>query len=334
MAGETKATGGLPSYYTGAGSKWQARAQRASGIQRGVAEGLSEVADDTFRVTALMRNARKKGYHSEADLNRLMDAATPETRRDLADVRQLTREQMLDFDALNPTMRKIAANWLFLAPFIYASAKWPLMFAREYPMRAGFASQQIQESARGKGLIPQALSNLIRTRLGGIDLATVNPLGTSADIAEGLSAFLKDPSKADLSFIEDRVSPTLGALAAGMGGGYPDLVKNLIRTTVPGASEAFALEQGGSMRGSKNYKRDEEHDLLDYILQRHLRWYPRPVNEQVLKERIDKFRSDRIKGATIDRERDDDWGKIKKYTGAVGGYTDEDVQKVRTSFKA
>ena len=101
-SGETRASGGLPERYIRPQNEIQALEQSVTAFQRGAAEKLSSVADDPFRTVAFLNNARKMGYKTNADLRRLIE----EDGTDLKTVRQQTREQMLDFDALNPAQRR------------------------------------------------------------------------------------------------------------------------------------------------------------------------------------------------------------------------------------
>jgi hypothetical protein len=204
------------------------------------------------------------------------------------------------------------------------------MYAREYPGRAALASSLIERESERTGPVPQQIANMVRTRLGGLDFGTVNPIGPVGDIAEGMRLFLKDPSKADLTVLQDRLAPTLGALVEGMGGGKKDLMLGLLRATVPGASE-LAATGSENLRGTKLFGPDR--DLMDYLLQRHLRFYPRKVNMEVLKQRIEEFKKDTSDVATFDRQKQDDWDKLGKYTSAVGGYTPDEVEAIRRSYK-
>ena len=65
-AGQTRAESGLPGVsYTRAVNPAQAAERQATQVQRGMADVLSAVADDPFRVTAFLSNARKRGYHTD-----------------------------------------------------------------------------------------------------------------------------------------------------------------------------------------------------------------------------------------------------------------------------
>ena len=319
--GETRAGGGLPDHYVSAQNRTQQAEQRATRIQRGMAQNLSEYADDPFRAVAILNNARKRGYTSNADLRRLVE----ENGTDLHEVRQLAREQMLDFDALNPAQRKIASRLLYLWPFMYASIKWPAMFAREYPARAAAAAQAIEREPE-KGL-PQEVTNLWKRY--GIDLTTLNPAGPLGQVAEDLSLLTDDPSKLDLTALQERLSPTLGALVEGMAGGRKNALQNFVRGTVPGASELLSADP--EFRGAKVYE-DRSRDA--YLGQRHLRYWPRGINRERLGEMIDDALADKVKGTTIEKEMDADWKKITKYGKAVGGYSAEDAGEIRRSYTA
>ena len=174
-SGQARAEAGLPGVsYTRAVNKAQAAERQATQIQRGMADVLSGFSDDPYRVTAFLSNARKRGFHTDRELEDLIahDGA------DLHDIRQLTREQLLDFDALNPFQRKLASNLLYLWPFMYAATKWPLMYAREYPVRAGAQAQLIEQEP--DRLTPLEVANFWKSK--GIDLSAINPLGPGGEI--------------------------------------------------------------------------------------------------------------------------------------------------------
>jgi len=231
---------------------------------------------------------------------------------------------MLDFDALNPSQKRLASNLLYLYPFIYASVKWPLMYAREYPARAAFIGQGAVQEHRD---VPQAIANLWLKH--GIDFSSANPLSPIGDIAESTQQFLKDPSKMDLTVLQERLSPTLAALAQGLSGGKKNAAANLVRTTIPGVSEVMSADP--RFRGGKQFG-DQSREA--YLLQRHLRFYPRGVNPEVIKERIDKFHQDRATGSTHAMHMAADKAKINGYVKKLGGYDAEDTKLIQDSYHA
>ena len=244
--GTSRAGAGLPQRRLSSQSRLQDAEATATAAQRGLADMLSHVADDPFRVTAFLNHAGKKGYKTRAEIKELLD--DPAAKSDLSDVRQLTRETMLDFDALNPSQRRIASSLMYLYPFIYASVKWPAMFAREYPARAALAGSTAADIGERED-IGNDISNLWLKH--GIDIGTVNPMGPLADIAQTSTAFFKDPTSMDLSVLQDRVSPSIAAMVEAMSGGKKNALQNFIRGTLPGASEAMAEDP--QYRGNKAY---------------------------------------------------------------------------------
>jgi hypothetical protein len=304
--GETRASGGLPEFYVSAQNKLQESEQKWTQRQRAAADVLSKAADTPFRVTAFLTAAGKRAdAYTNAELRELIE----EGGSDLADVRQITREQMLDFDALNPSQRRLASNLFYLYPFIYASVKWPFMYAREYPVRAGLAAQAAEKGNQDE---PLSIANLWLKH--GVDLSTLNPLGAMSEIAEQGQAFVNDPSQLDLTVLQERLSPTLAAAVEGMGGGKKNALINYIRQTIPGAAELASFDP--RFRGGKQFG---DQSQAAYLAQRHARFYPRGINPEVVKERIDDFRRDQITTPTHELERDADWKKIERYYKAVGG---------------
>jgi len=314
--GETRASGGLPDFYVQAQNRLQGAEQKATQAQRAAADVLSKAADSPWRVTAFLNNARKRGFRTDDQLRDLIREGGPE----LSDIRQLTREQLLDFDTLNPTQRRLASQFLYLWPFMYASVKWPMMFAREYPGRAALAAEFMQDKGQNE---PASIANLWKSQ--GIDLSTFNPVGPAADIAEQLQLTLQDPGQMDLTVLQDRLSPTLASLVESMSGGKKNAVVNYLRQSIPGAAELISADP--QFRGGKQYA---DQSRAAYLLQRHTRFFPRGLNPEVIKERIDKFRSDHTTADTHELERNADWQKIERYYKTVGG----DGDAIRRSYKA
>jgi hypothetical protein len=318
--GETRASAGLPDSYLGPQGGLQRAEHRTTQVQQGIAGWLSKYADDPYRGTAFLNNAAKRGYTTRAELRELIHHESAAS--DLSDVRQLTREQLLDFDALNPSQQRMASQLLYLWPFIYASLKWPAMFAREYPLRASIIGNTAANMGAERGE-PNDIAGIWKKH--GIDLSTINPLGPLADIAEQSSTFFKDPSKMDISVLQDRLTPTLAFLVDGMSGGKKNALANFIRQTVPGAPEYMAKDP--QFRGNKLYA---DRSWLSYVLQRQGRFFPRGINSEVLHERIAQFHSDQRDADTSEIARDQDWKKIENRFKVVGG----DPAAIRQSYKA
>ena len=317
--GETRASGGLPEFYIQGQNRLQRTEQRAGMTQRGMADVLSHVADTPFRVTAFLNNARKRGFRTDDELRALIEEGGSE----LSDIRQMTREQLLDFDALNPTQRRLASSLLYLWPFMYASIKWPFMYAREYPARAAMLANLYGQYSED---VPQSVANLWQEQ--GIDLGTLNPVGPLAEIAEQAQATMKDPADLNLEMIRERLSPTLSAGAEMLTGGSKNAFQNLVRQTVPGAAEWYSRDP--RFRGGKQFA-DQSRDA--YIWQRWTRFFPRGTNPQVIKERIEQHQRDQVTADTHELERDADKKKLNDYIKATGNWSAEDGQRIQQSYE-
>ena len=194
------------------------------------------------------------------------------------------------------------------------------MFAREYPARAALGAELARDKGENE---PASIANLWKSQ--GIDLSTFNPVGPVADIAEQLQLTMQDPGSVDLTVLQDRLSPTLAFLVEGMSGGKKNAFENYLRQSIPGAAEILSSDP--RFRGGKQYA---DQSRAAYLLQRHTRFFPRGLNPEVIKERVDKFRSDHTAADTHELERNADWKKIERYYKTVGG----DGEAIRRSYKA
>ena len=124
------------------------------------------VIDDSFRVGAWRQAARKYGYETKAEQQKLLSDAAAErggkwhkneskARKDLAAIRDEAENLMLDFDSMTPFERTYIARAIFLYPFLRASVKYPLMAAGERPLvtaamgQAGLIGSEMADQAYG-----------------------------------------------------------------------------------------------------------------------------------------------------------------------------------------
>jgi hypothetical protein len=153
-AGTVPASAGLPELPGRKRSKAQRVEATVTTASRKVANALGEVSDEPWRVSSWIGYARAYGFKKPADWRRLMfsdDSALARVRNDIA---QYVRDDMIDFDALPPGARENLGRVFFILPFVAGAAKWPLMYVREYPVRASIAALiAAQHSREGAGSV-------------------------------------------------------------------------------------------------------------------------------------------------------------------------------------
>jgi len=143
-AGTVGASAGLPERATSYASRAKATERKVSQASHKVANVLGDVADEPFRVAAWLNYARKYDFDSPDEIRSLINDPKHAKLRD--EISQRVREDLLDFDAATPAERKVINRILFLYPFMRASAKWPFMYGREYPVRTALAATLAQEA--------------------------------------------------------------------------------------------------------------------------------------------------------------------------------------------
>ena len=139
-AGDVQAQAGLPEFYSAANNAFQSSERRLNRWSSELADRLGEVSDQPFRVAVWQSWAKRYGFKTPDDWQRLISSSDPATMRIRDEISQRTREDMIDFNTITPSERQHITRFFYLWAFTRGFIKWPLTFVREYPERAGVIS--------------------------------------------------------------------------------------------------------------------------------------------------------------------------------------------------
>lgn len=254
-AGSTRAEAGMPEYYLRAQNRRQRLERTLTETQKTVGGGLSRVADEVFRRSAWIGYAERYGFHGPEGWARLLDSDDPNVARARDLISQAVRDDLIDFDAMSSKERAIASRYFFLYPFIRGSLKWPFMFAREYPFRAGvigaLAAQEGQR--REEGQLAKTTSEGGRTRLQPgkrqYEIGWLDPFSPAAQTLETLTSLSKGMSVRDFTALAQMLSPELRVLAESLAGNASKSRPwgSVLSSFLPGYSSAEKYAKGGSL---------------------------------------------------------------------------------------
>ena len=317
QTGDIKAEAGLQDFYVGAQSGLERTERVATEYGRAWASFLGDFADQPFRVASWTGHARKYGFNDEAGWHELIHSDDPEIAHIREIVSQRAREDMLDFNKLSPGEQRMA-RYLFIWPFIRASAAQPLWLMREYPARmtamatAARAQEQAYEgedidSMREKynEISPAAdrtMFDLNEVPIGGgsVNMGPVNPVGTFAEKFVDVANLMANPK--DISAIGDIYNPAFRHLFAGFGGREMDW-ERVMDSTIPLASYALAATNA-KFRGAQKYT--DRSSWFDYVRRRDLRFAPEKVDPEKIREAGEKEKDKLDQRPTWEKNAEED----------------------------
>lgn len=251
--GKPAAAAGLPELPGSRRSAAQRVEGSATDVSRAVADRLGNITDEPWRVSSWVEYARQYGFKGPAGWKSLLDSDDPNVVRVRDDIAQRVRDDMLDFDALPRALRESLSRYFFILPFKFAAAKWPLVYLREYPLRAAIlslvATQHEREGTEGRAT---SVLESGRTEIGGreVDIGLLLPHLPSAEIAEDAIALAGEFRKlltdepVSLRPLTQQLGPQY-RLAIDAGGGRGVSREQVASGFLPGFSTATKLGQGG-----------------------------------------------------------------------------------------
>jgi len=334
QSGEVRATAGIPKFTTSRVGTFEKLEEGAARESTRLADVLGSAVDEPFRIAAWMSRARKMGFDTPEDWKRLLNAK----KEDVADfpeeaalirareqIRQRTRDDLLDFDSLTQWEREQATRFLFVWPYLRAAMKWPAVYARERPVITGIAANLAEQAPEqpldvpfttGQGSseveVPGVdLPGPFDIPKGRYDLAQVNPLSVVAETA----GTTQSVARGDLSAAFDYLTPAVG-FAAGLKDtrnvsdalwqGLANFVPygQMIRTTGDSgfrralADEALRFTPRKPFRSTRKAKAQEEEDIE--------RAYGDVIDEPMFRRSFDAYwdyrdRASRLRLATRER---------------------------------
>ena len=191
-------------------------------------EVLGRYADVPIREAAWLNHAGKYGFTTAGDLRRLIEDPDLAEVRDI--VSQRTKEDLIDFDTLNPYEKEVMTRYLALWPFIRGITKWPFMYAREYPARVVGASL-------ASGAVNQPETN-----------ETVQDMGILKMFGKGINLGKLDPSAPGREAVQNAVALARGASQVAQGK-QPDLTAIGGNYLTPGLREVLGMATGEGRKG-------------------------------------------------------------------------------------
>jgi hypothetical protein len=214
--------------------------QRFAALERRAMRRVTTV-DRIPRRIGWIYEARKLGYKSRADWNRLLDGATAKTARDRELVAERTAQHSVDFDRLSPWERQKLTRLFFVYPWVRGATAYPFWYASNFPARAALAmsmGQQLEQrretmlrTAGYKGeATPPWYEGMTPVQTSGIPgheralvvpAAPISPIGTSLQTVETLrdtvmSLFGQKPNNLTMRLADTLVPWLRDANAAGM----------------------------------------------------------------------------------------------------------------------
>lgn len=250
--GDIAATAGLPEFYVGARTAAQKVEHGITRAQHGLGQALGTAADTPYRLAVWQKHARAYGFTDDAALERLLKSDDPRVVAVREQIRQRTRDDMLDFDRLSPFERENVSRFFFIWPFVRAGLRYPVTFARDYPVRAGVAAAATSQEDY-VGDVPVSVRDLykIPTPGGGeFDAGFLAPMGPAleqssnaiqvannlADVAQG--------GRFDASAVGNMMAPWLQDVGGAVFGTGPT-AEDVARSMVPGfAGTADIVREG------------------------------------------------------------------------------------------
>jgi hypothetical protein len=231
LTGDAQATAGLPTLRA-SDNVAQKTERGATLFQRKLGDALGSVADTPYRNAMGLKHAKRLGFKSDAQLERLLTSDEPQIVRARRQVMQSTRDDMYDFNRLSVWERETISRFFFLWPLVRAGIRWPVTYTRDYPMRAGVGAaltmdDELVEDTEARDLFK------IPMKGGEYDTAWGMPHGISVDQLENLQRVLSGDFRA-LGYM---FSPPLGEAGQALFGfDRPpgERLDRIARSTVPG----------------------------------------------------------------------------------------------------
>lgn len=100
-----------------------------------IAEGWNMVADLHFRRSAFIYEARRKGYETQADMDRLRTSADLAVVKDRMEITRRANKGMVEFDNLTRFEKQWMRNLIFVYPWVSRSAIWSVRTIMEHPLK-------------------------------------------------------------------------------------------------------------------------------------------------------------------------------------------------------
>lgn len=126
-----------------------------TGAMRPVVERMGAAADQPFRDSAFLHEARRAGYSKFDDLQKLFDTAKQTAthegeaaREKIASIGNRAQEEVVKFRDLSPKERALAQNGLFVWNWVRGSTRYTARYPLQHPIQAGVMGHTSQEGQK------------------------------------------------------------------------------------------------------------------------------------------------------------------------------------------
>ena len=192
-----------------------------------VAHYAGKAADAMPRRAAWLHEAYAQGYRTKAQIESLL--TDPSKLGDLVQVTQRAKEAIVDFGDLTPFEHDFVRNLVFVYPWMKGSTVWAGRFLRDHPIQASALAHLGQ---LGAGINQQVFGdrptyemNMVPIGNRAIDLASLNPFATPAELGRSLAGFVRAPgsmpAESLASYASPAVSLAMGLVSGRDEGGFP-----------------------------------------------------------------------------------------------------------------
>jgi hypothetical protein len=217
-----------------------------------VARTMGAIADQPFRRSAFLHEARKNGHSKLSQVRDLFDGAAKGKKADLeeiADIARRAQEEIVKFGHMNDMERQVLRNLFFVYSWVRGAARYAARFPMQHAIQSavlGHVSRDVGQPYldRELGGIPSYLSGSVpvgRTAKGDpilINPVALNPLGTGLDLLRavaGTAQVIRNPRNFDKyvkSDVIDLLNPLGKSYLEAREGGQP-IGQELLRTIAP-----------------------------------------------------------------------------------------------------
>lgn len=260
----------------------------------------SKHVDAPFRFNSLAYEARKAGYRTPADFQRLLNDLQDPSQLSPAEAAKVDRvakranREAIAYNRLNETEKRYLRRAVWFYPWISGSTRFAANTILEHPLKAAglvaLGREGEQRRQQELGALPDYAAGLFK--VGGskalprvADFSTVSPFRTPAEVTDSLIHLDKPTESEQLSAYlnpalsaASRVAFHLDAYGRPSTGSTLHNVASGLGATTPEATLLAALRQSKSAQSKRMYRQTTKDALLRFALGSEM---PRTLNRQV-----------------------------------------------------
>ncbi len=199
-----------------------------------------KILDDAPKITALVNEARKRGYRTAEDFQRLWSQdATPKMKRDRGIISRKVMDDYLDYSAMGASEKAMATRIFRFYPWLKASTRYVGRYMTEHPVQTavlaqmGAQAQEHQQNVLGElpwyrhGLTPIGDAGDV------IDPTSAGIVSQAPELAHDALNFIGKQPQEGMSYFAPVITDIAGAGGVQLGRDYPlkgDLLHRLGQT--------------------------------------------------------------------------------------------------------